>query len=167
MKFASFALASALVVGPVMSIACAENSPQTKLSAVVPEMSLHDAAVALGRNYDALYSRKDVTGMADLYAADGELVSPGGKIIHGHAELEAYYRARFASGATGHKIEVLETHGLGDAGYSVANFSVSVPAHGSEKQRRESGHIAAVYAHDTTGWHFVLVQPSTIPADGG
>jgi uncharacterized protein (TIGR02246 family) len=161
MKLTSFTVASAMAFASAISAARAGDPV-----VVAPNLSLHDAAVALAHDYDELYGRKDVTGMADLYAPDGELVSPGGKIIHGRTELEAYYRARFASGATGHKIDILESHGLGDAGYSVADFSVSVPTGDhSSQQHREHGHIAAVYAHDTTGWHFALVQPSTTPEE--
>lgn len=139
----------------------ADSSPQT---AVPQQASLQDAAAMLGQRYDDLYGRKDAAGMAGLYAADGELVSPGGKIVTGREALEAYYRDRFASGATGHKITVLETHAVGDTGYSVAAFSVSAPsaAHPSERHV-EQGHIAAVYAHDETGWHFALVEPSVTP----
>jgi ketosteroid isomerase-like protein len=161
MNIKSTAAALALVFASAVPMARAEDTV-----VVAPNLSLHDAAVALGHDYDELYSRKDVTGMANLYAVNGELVSPSGKIIHGRSELEAYYRTRFASGATGHKIEVLETYGLGDAGYSLADFSVSVPTGGqSSQQHREHGHIAAVYAHDATGWHFAFVQPSAAPEE--
>lgn len=146
------------------------QAAQTAQATSVPAAgaSLQDAAAQLGHDYDTLYRAKDAAGMASLYAADGELVSPGGKLVNGHDALVAYYRARFASGATGHKITVLETHALGDAGYSVANFSVSVPGKGTgQPGHQESGHIAAVYAHDAGGWHFALVEPSTTPASGG
>ncbi len=141
---------------------------QSQQAAPSPQTSLHDAAVELGRRYDNFYGKKDVAGMVSLYASDGELVSPGGKIIVGRQALAIYYRARFASGATGHKITVLETHALGDAGYSVADFSVSVPSTGHPSENHtERGHIAAVYTHDSTGWHLALVEPSVMPGKGG
>ncbi len=154
----------------IVSIAlsfCTAISAHSQQTAISPQVSLSNAAVELGHRYDDLYSKKDALGIASLYAPDGELVSPGGKIIKGREALEAYYRQRFASGATGHKIAVLETHSLGNAGYSVAAFSVSVPSpdHPSESHV-ENGHIAAVYAHDATGWHFALVEPSVTPKPG-
>jgi uncharacterized protein (TIGR02246 family) len=128
---------------------------------------LQDAAVELGHQYDSFYRQKDVAGMASLYAVDGELVSPSGKKIQGREALETYYRQRFASGASDHKITIEETHAVGDSGYSVATFSVSVPATSKSEGHVEQGHIAAVYAHDASGWHFALVQPSVTPAEGG
>jgi uncharacterized protein (TIGR02246 family) len=149
-------------------VVCTAVSAQTAQHQQAVTRSLQDAAVALGHDYDDFYSKKDVTGMASLYAIDGELVSPGGKIIKGRDALESYYRARFASGATGHKITIQETHRVGESGYSIATFSVSVPNTGHPSEHHvENGHIAAVYTHDVTGWHFGLVQPSVTPTEGG
>jgi ketosteroid isomerase-like protein len=157
-----------LNVSLFLSTSVSAQTEQPQQIIVPPQLSPQYAAVALGHKYDDFYSRKNVAGMASLYAIDGELVSPGGKIIKGREALQAYYRERFASGATGHRIIVLETHGLGDAGYSIATFSVSVPSPGHPSQHHvEQGHIAAVYTHDTTGWHFALVQPSITPTPGG
>jgi ketosteroid isomerase-like protein len=146
----------------------AAASAQPAQSIIPPSSStLQDAAVQLGHDYDNLYRAKDAAAMANLYSANGELVSPGGKLITGHDALQEYYRQRFASGAFGHKITVLETHPLGDAGYSIANFSVSVPTKGKPNStHQEQGHITAVYVHDSAGWHFALVQPSVTPATG-
>ena len=153
----------AACVLPGMASAQTAQSIQPPIS---PQTSLQEAAVELGRRYDSDYRQKDVAGMAGLYAPDGELVSPGGKVIIGRDALEAYYRQRFASGATDHRITVDETHPVGDAGYSVSTFSVSVPNSGDPSERHtEKGHIAAVYAHDATGGHFALVQPSVTPAE--
>ena len=162
MRYATTFLLIAGTLG--MSAAAAAQPAQT---AVPPETTLQDAAVQLGHKYDSFYRAKDAAAMASLYAPNGELVSPGGKLINGRDALQEYYRQRFASGALGHKITVLEIHPLGDAGYSIANFSVSVPTKGiPHRTHQEQGHIAAVYTHDSTGWHFALVQPSVTPASG-
>jgi uncharacterized protein (TIGR02246 family) len=150
----------------LLPISASAQTAQSAQAAVSSGISLQDAAVELGHRYDSFYRQKDVAGMASLYAVDGELVSPSGKKIKGREALENYYRQRFASGASDHKIIIEETHPVGDSGYSVASFSVSVPASGSERHV-EQGHIAAVYAHDASGWHFALVQPSVTPAAGG
>jgi ketosteroid isomerase-like protein len=151
----------------LLSTAVAAQTVQPAQTVVSPQTSLQDAAVQLGHQYDSFYHQKSVGGMVSLYASDGELVSPGGKLISGREALGNYYRQRFASGASGHKIIVLETHEIGDTGYSISNFSVSVPTAGQPaKSHVEQGHIVAVYAHDTTGWHFALVQPSVTPANG-
>ncbi len=97
--------------------------------------------------------------MAALYAKDGLLVSPAGALVRGRAALQDYYAKRFASGAHGHAIKVTEVHVQGDGGYSVAQFSVSVPKPGGETEEVH-GSIVAVYQHDPDGWHLSLVQPS-------
>ena len=157
-----------LLLSTVLSVCAASSeAAQSPRVAVESQMSLQDAAVALGHLYDSTYAKSDAAGMVSLYAASGEMVSPGGKVINGRAALETYYRERFAAGATGHKITVLETHVIGDTGYSIASFSVSVPIKGHPSEHHvDQGHIVAVYAHDPTGWHFALVQTSVTPAAG-
>lgn len=149
------------------SASFADSTPSSE-AAVSQQTSLQDAAVQLGHRYDALYRLKDAVGMAGLYAPDGELVSPAGKLIKGREALVTYYRKRFESGAFGHKIVVLEFHAIGNSGYSVSDFSVQAPVAGQpSKSHLEEGHIAAIYAHDQTGWHFALVEPSVTPPKGG
>ena len=161
----SFSILAALL--GLFTAATGQVVPPNEI-AVSPKASLQDAAVELARRYDSFYRQKDAAGMASLYAADGELVSPGGEVIRGRDALKAYYRRRFASGASGHRITVLEPHGLGDSGISISDYSVSAPTAGQPSASHlERGHIAAVYAHDRTGWHFALVQPSVTPEVGG
>ena len=119
------------------------------------------AAIALARQYDADYADKDPAGMAALYAADGVLVSPAGPIIRGREALTAYYTKRFASGAKGHAIKVLEVHVQGNGGYGLAEFSVTVPKANGEL-REEHGKIVSVYQHDPASWHVRLVIPSIL-----
>jgi uncharacterized protein (TIGR02246 family) len=155
------------VVPYLLPVYASAQTAAASQASVSSKVSLQDAAAELGHRYDNLYRQKDVAGMASLYATDGELVSPSGKKIKGRESLENYYRQRFASGASDHKITVEETHVVGDSGYSVATFSVVVPATSKSERHTEQGHIAAVYAHDASGWHFALVQPSVMPAEGG
>ena len=76
------------------------------LAADVTEAELMQAAIELGRQYDANYADKNPAAMAALYAPDGLLVSPSGPIVRGREALRAYYTNRFASGARGHTIKV-------------------------------------------------------------
>lgn len=131
-------------------------------AASVTEAELLQAATELGHQYDAHYAAKDPEGMASVYAADGELVSPAGPIVRGRAELVNYYIKRFASGARGHAIKVLEVHVQGDGGYGINQFSVNVPG-ASGSIHEERGTIVAVYRHDPDGWHMGLVGPSIPP----
>jgi uncharacterized protein (TIGR02246 family) len=136
----------------------------TANAADMTEAQLMQAATELARQYDANYAAKDPAGMAALYAADGVLVSPAGPIVRGREALTAYYTKRFASGAKGHAIKVLEVHAQGNGGYGLAEFSVTSPQ--PDGQLREvHGRIVSVYQHDPDGWHLRLVIPS-VPENG-
>jgi uncharacterized protein (TIGR02246 family) len=136
----------------------------TARAADVTEAELMQAATALAQQYDARYDAKDPAGMAALYASDGVLVSPAGPIIRGRESLMAYYAKRFASGAKGHAIKLLEVHVQGNGGYGLAEFSVTAPRPNGEL-REEHGRIVSVYQHDPDGWHLRLVIPS-VPESG-
>jgi uncharacterized protein (TIGR02246 family) len=131
-------------------------------AASVTDAELMQAATELGHQYDSHYAAKDPDGMASVYAADGVLVSPAGPIVRGRAALHDYYVKRFASGARGHAIKVLEVHVQGDGGYGVNSFSVNVPGPDGSLHE-EHGTIVAVYRHDPDGWHMALVGPSVPP----
>lgn len=129
----------------------------------VTEADVMQAATDLGHRYDANYAAKDPDAMAALYAPDGVLVSPSGPIVRGRDALKAYYVKRFASGAKGHAIKIVEAHVQGNGGYGLASFSVTVPeAKGAF--REEHGSIVAIYSRDPDGWHMRLVEPSVPPA---
>jgi ketosteroid isomerase-like protein len=134
----------------------------TAKAADVTEAELMQAATELAQQYDSHYAAADSAGMAAVYASDGILVSPGGPIIRGRVALTAYYSKRFASGAKGHAIKVLEVHVQGNGGYGLSEFSVSTP--GADGQLHEvHGTIVSIYQHDPDGWHLSLVVP-TVPA---
>jgi uncharacterized protein (TIGR02246 family) len=133
----------------------------TALAAGATQAELMQAATDLAHQYDAHYAAKDPTAMASLYAEDGVLISPAGPIVRGREAIKSYYIKRFASGARGHEIKVLEVHVQGDGGYGINQFSVMVPgADGSLHE--EHGIIVAVYRYGQDGWHMSLVAP-TVP----
>ena len=135
------------------------------LAAEVSEAELMQAATELGQRYDANYAAKNPVGMAELYATDGVLVSPSGPIVRGREALQAYYTKRFASGAQGHAIKVLEVHVQGDGGFGLAQFSVNVPRAGGQHQEVQ-GSILAIYHRDPDGWHMRMMEPSVPEAAG-
>jgi uncharacterized protein (TIGR02246 family) len=130
----------------------------------VTESELMQAATELGRQYDANYNDKNPAGMAALYSSDGVLLSPSGSIVRGREALTSYYAQRFASGARGHAIKVVEVHVQGNGGYGVAQFSVMAPgANGSLHE--VDGRIVALYQRDPDGWRMRLVDANaTEPA---
>jgi uncharacterized protein (TIGR02246 family) len=129
------------------------------LTADVTEAELMQAAIELGRQYDANYANKNPAAMAALYTPDGLLVSPSGPIVRGREALMAYYTNRFASGARGHAIKVVEVHVQGNGGYGLMQFSVTVPA-ASGGFHQVHGSIVTIYQRDPDGWHMRLVEPS-------
>jgi uncharacterized protein (TIGR02246 family) len=130
------------------------------LAADVTESELMQAATELGRQYDANYNDKNPAAMAALYSSDGVLLSPSGAIVRGREALTAYYTKRFASGARGHAIKVIEVHVQGEGGYGVAQFSVMAPdANGALHE--EDGRIVAVYQRGPDGWRMGLVDAKT------
>jgi uncharacterized protein (TIGR02246 family) len=146
-----------LLTGNTLAIAATSD-----MNASQPSLEeAQSAAAKLGQLYDSNYAAKNADAMAQLYAEDGTLVSPAGKIIKGRAALKQYYEKRFSSGAKAHHIHVIEANVQGNGGFSIADFSVDVPK-GDGTFRQESGHIVAVYEKDSDGWHFRAVEPSVV-----
>ncbi len=148
-KWFTLALAAALFTGSAQA-------------AEVTEAALMQAATELAQQYDSNYAAKNPAAMAALYEPDGVLVSPSGPVVRGHDALVEYYTKRFASGAHGHAIKVLEVHVQGDGGYGLSQFQVTVPEAGGGF-REEHGSIMAVYRHDPDGWHMRMIEPSVPP----
>ena len=146
-----------LTLGVLALLAGASVPPASATD--VTEAELMQAATALAQQYDANYAARNPSGLAALYAADGILVAPSGSIVRGRQALTTYYTKRFASGARGHAIKVVETHVQGNGGYGFTQFKVTVPG-ANGKLREEHGSIVVVYRRDADGWHMRLVEPS-------
>ena len=129
------------------------------LAADLTVAELMQAAIELGRQYDANYANKNPVAMAALYTSDGLLVSPSGPIVRGREDLQSYYAKRFASGARSHAIKVVEVHVQGNGGYGLAQFSVTVPL-ATGGTHEVHGSIVTIYQRDPDGWHMRLVEPS-------
>ena len=119
-------------------------------AADVTEAELMQAATALAQQYDANYAAKNPAAMAALYASDGVLVAPSGSIVRGRQARTTYYANRFASGARGHAIKVVEAHVQGNGGYGLTQFTVTVPG-ANGNLREEHGSIVVVYRRDADG----------------
>jgi uncharacterized protein (TIGR02246 family) len=155
----SFLLATLFIGNTLASAATSDaNAPEPS------SQDVQSAAAQLGHLYDTNYAAKNADAMAQLYAEDGMLVSPAGKIIKGRAALKEYYEKRFGSGAKEHQIHVIDASAQGNGGFSIADFSVQVPK-GDGTFRLESGHIMAVYVKESDGWHFRAVEPSVPSKD--
>ncbi len=127
------------------------------LAADATESELMQAATELGRQYDANYNDKKPDAMAALYTLDGVLLSPSGSVVRGREALATYYAERFASGARGHAIKVIEVHVQGNGGYGLAHFSVMAPRANGDLHEVD-GRIVAIYQRDPDGWHMRLLD---------
>ena len=155
MKRHIFLLLAALFTGSTLACAATSDANASEPSS----QEAQSAAAQLGQLYDSNYAARNADAMAQLYAEDGMLVSPAGKIVKGRAALKEYYEKRFSSGAKEHHIHVIEASAQGNGGFSIADFSVQVPK-GDGTFRQESGQIMAVYVKESDGWHFRAVEPS-------
>ncbi|WP_144158029.1 DUF4440 domain-containing protein [Paraburkholderia sp. BCC1885] len=153
-------LAALLLIGNTRVYAATSDTNTSQPS----QQEALSAAAKLGQLYDSNYAAKNADAMAQLYAEDGTLVSPGGKLITGRAALKQYYEQRFGSGAKEHHIHVIDASAQGNGGFSIADFSVQVP-NGDGTYRKESGHIMAVFVKESDGWHFRAVEPSVPPKE--
>jgi uncharacterized protein (TIGR02246 family) len=143
----------------LLALLVGATAAPTLAAADVTESELMQAATELGRQYDANYNDKNPAAMAALYASDGVLVTPSGPIVRGREALSTYYADRFAAGARGHAIKVVEVHVQGNGGYGLDQFSVTVP--GTNGDLHEvSGSIVAVYQRDPDGCRMRLVGAS-------
>jgi len=150
----------------LLAVLVAAAAAPTLAAGDVTESELMQAATELGQQYDANYNDKKPAALAALYTLDGVLLSPSGSVVRGREALATYYAERFASGARGHAIKVIEVHIQGNGGYGIAHFSVMAPrANGG--LREVDGRIVAIYQHDSDGWHMRLVEASVVPRPGG
>jgi uncharacterized protein (TIGR02246 family) len=146
----------------LLALLVAATAVPTLSAEDVAESDLMQAATELGRQYDANYNGKKPAAMAALYTLDGVLLSPSGSVVRGREALTTYYAERFASGARGHAIKVIEVHVQGNGGYGLAHFSVMAPRANGDL-REVDGRIVAIYQRDADGWHMRLVEASVIP----
>ena len=143
----------ALVVKPALALPTDMN---------VSEADVMQAATELAQRYDANYAARDSAAMANLYTPDAVLIPTSGPVLRGREAIRTFYAGRFAAGAGDHAIKVTEVHVQGNGGYSLAEFSATIPnSHGD--LHTVCGNIVSVYERDPDGWHMRLAEPS--PAD--
>lgn len=89
------------------------------------------------------YNRKDVAGLAALFAEDAVLVPPG-PIVAGRRDIAQTYRTRLEHGARGLRFEVVEARAEGDLAWAVGRFTGTVPGEGGRPQERR-GNFSTLY----------------------
>ena len=99
---------------------------------------------ALLARFAETYNRKDVAGLAALFAEDAVLVPPG-PIVAGRRDIAQAFRTRLEHGATGLRFEVAQARAEGDLlAWAVGRFMGTVPGEGGRPQERR-GNFSTLY----------------------
>jgi len=116
--------------------------------------------------FESAWARSDAHAMADLFAADGDLIIPTGLVMRGQAEIEAFYGGVFAQGYSGSqagseiaRIRFLRTDlALVDGTWSIRN----IPGKGGAAAARkdEFGTLALVAVKTPAGWRIAALRES-------
>ena len=105
---------------------------------------------ALLARFAETYNRKDVAGLAALFAEDAVLVPPG-PIVAGRRDIAQAFRTRLEHGATGLRFEVAQARAEGDLlAWAVGRFMGTVPGEGGRPQERR-GNFSTLYRRQGEG----------------
>lgn len=75
--------------------------------------------------WDAAFGKKDAKAIAAFYADDAIFLPATHEAIKGPAGVEKFFSGIFASGVTGHKLELIEAHGNGMLLFGAAKWSAN------------------------------------------
>jgi uncharacterized protein (TIGR02246 family) len=100
---------------------CANVLMPATTYAASPEEDVKAAYAA----WDAAFNKGDAKAIAAFYTEDATLLPPTHEVIKGPAGVEKFFGGLFASGATGHKLEVVEVDGEGNIVVGAAKWSAT------------------------------------------
>lgn len=92
------------------------------------------------RAWDAAFNKADAKALAATYLEDATFLPPTHAVVSGRAEIETFFAGLFASGVTGHDLQVVRHGGDGRIAYAAARWLAS--GKGSDGGRQELGGIA-------------------------
>lgn len=99
------------------------------LLTVAPAVSLAaDAKSDVEKAYaawDAAFNKQNAKGLASDYTSTAKLLPPTHQIVSGPAEIERFWAGLFASGVTGHKLEVIDAGGDDKVVFGTAKWSAT------------------------------------------
>ena len=112
-RFVSTCLAfTMLIVGLIASASAIAGSPK------------EDVAAAYAA-FDAAFGKADAKAVSALYTDDAIFMPSSHEVIRGPAGVEKYFTNVFASGATGHKLNLIEAHGDEELVFGAAEWSAN------------------------------------------
>jgi len=100
----------------------------------------------LNAKWDESFNKGDAAAVAALYAEDGRVVTGDGNVVDGQADIQALFQGFIDSGATNHKIEMIDVKESGDIVWETANWTLTG---GDEKEY--GGKIVNIYEKQGDG----------------
>jgi len=159
MKIRRIALSAALAILTVTPFVRADQAADEK------------ALKARADEFVAAWDKDDAKGLAAIFAPDGDLINPFGRVVRGRAEVEKLFaeeHATFSKG-THYEIRSLQTRLLG-ADAAVQDWDVDLtgmkgPDGGAMPPLKH--HVTVVYAKKGGQWWAVAARPAVpVPPPG-
>jgi ketosteroid isomerase-like protein len=75
--------------------------------------------------WDAAFNKQDAKALAADYVSTAKLLPPSHQVVSGPAEIEKFWAGLFASGVTGHKLEVIDAGGDDKVVFGTAKWSAT------------------------------------------
>jgi uncharacterized protein (TIGR02246 family) len=77
--------------------------------------------------FEEAANAKDAAAIAGLYTENATLMPPGAPSIKGRANIQAFWQAFFAAGASDVKVRPVEVSSSGDMAYEIGAFEAILP----------------------------------------
>lgn len=119
------------------------------LTSVGPVLAGGDAAEAVrmaNAKWDESFNKGDAAAIAALYAEDGRVVTGDGNVVDGQADIQALFQGFIDSGATNHKIEMIDVKESGEIVWETANWTLT----GGDK-KEYGGKVVNIYEKQSDG----------------
>lgn len=75
--------------------------------------------------WNAAFNKGDAKAISAFYAADAKLLPPSHDVLEGPAGAEKFFGGLFASGVTGHRLELIDADASGDMLVGAAKWSAN------------------------------------------
>jgi ketosteroid isomerase-like protein len=105
----------------VLLTACAITLAATAIRAAEPVSEVKAAYAA----WDAAFKSGDAKAIAAFYADDALVLPPNHEIYRGTSGAEQFFTGVLGTGATGHKLDLIEARGEGNLLYGTAKWSAN------------------------------------------
>lgn len=100
----------------------------------------------LNAKWDESFNKGDAAAVAALYAEDSRVVTGDGNVVDGKADIQALFQGFIDSGATNHKLEMIDVKESGDIVWETAKWSLT----GGDK-KEYGGKVVNIYQKQSDG----------------